>query len=305
MTELARKSAIDVRTAPYAALVLRLALGIVFVAHGVMKVFVLTLPGTAAFFAAHGFPGWTAYPVTTAEIVGGVLLVAGIATRAVSIALVPVMAGAILVHGPNGWSFTAPGGGWEYVAFLIAALVGQALLGAGAFAWTRASSPGHGAARAAASLAALLTLASPLPADAQSVAQRNAAIGQRYFEEVWNQGRVDVLDELLAPTYVNHTPSTPDPPPGPDGLKPIVLAMRRAFPDLHYEIQDVVATNDTVVLRVVMTGTHRADLFGLPATGRRVSVAQINIEHIRDGRIAEHWRVTDELTLMKQLGVVR
>lgn len=135
--------------------------------------------------------------------------------------------------------------------------------------------------------------------------ERNRSVGKRYFDEVWNQGRVEVLDELLAPEYVNHTPSTPNPPRGPEGLKPIVQALRRAFPDLHYEIQDIVATGGTVVMRVKMTGTHRGDLFGLPATGRRISVDQINIEHIRDGRIVEHWRVTDELSLMKQLGVVQ
>jgi steroid delta-isomerase-like uncharacterized protein len=130
-------------------------------------------------------------------------------------------------------------------------------------------------------------------------------MGRRYFEEVWNQGRLDVLDELLAPDYVNHTPSTPNPPPGPAGLKPIVQAIREAFPDLHYRIEDAVATDDAVILRVVMTGTHRGALFGLAPTGRRIEVKQINIEHIRNGRIAEHWRVTDELTLMRQLGVVQ
>jgi steroid delta-isomerase-like uncharacterized protein len=133
---------------------------------------------------------------------------------------------------------------------------------------------------------------------------RNAETGRRYFNEVWNQGNVAVLDELLAPSYINHTPSVPNPPPGPRGLKPIVLAMRQAFPDLHYEIKEVIATEDKVVMRVVMTGTHRGELFGLPATGRKVSVEQINIEHLRDGRIVEHWRVTDELKLMRQLGAV-
>jgi steroid delta-isomerase-like uncharacterized protein len=130
----------------------------------------------------------------------------------------------------------------------------------------------------------------------------NEKLARRYFEEAWNRGDVAVLDELLAPDYVNHTPSTPNPPPGPEGLKPIILALRRAFPDLHYEIKDVIATENAVTIRVVMTGTHRGDLFGLPPTGRRVQVDQINIEHIRDGRIVEHWRVTDELKLMRQLG---
>lgn len=146
---------------------------------------------------------------------------------------------------------------------------------------------------------------SPPGSASETLADSNANIARRYFEEVWNRGNVSTLDELLAPNYLNHTPSTPDPPPGPAGLKPIVLAMRRAFPDLHYEIKDVIATEQSVVVRVLMTGTHRGDLFGVAATGRRVEVEQINIEHIRDGRIVEHWRITDELKLMRQLGIVR
>ena len=133
----------------------------------------------------------------------------------------------------------------------------------------------------------------------------NRRLVERYFGEVWSGGDLDALDELLDPAYVNHTPSTPDPAPGPAGLKPIVRAFRVAFPDLQYAIEDVIATPEHVVARVTMTGTHRGPLFGLAPTGRRVSVAQINIERIRDGRIVEHWRVTDELSLLRQLGVVR
>lgn len=130
-------NSVDSRTAPYAALVLRLGLGAVFIAHAMLKLVVLTLPGTAAFFAAHGFPAWTAYPVFAAELAGGIALVGGLWTRWVALALVPVMAGALLVHWPNGWSFTAPEGGWEYVAFLIIALLAQSGLGDGAFALRR------------------------------------------------------------------------------------------------------------------------------------------------------------------------
>lgn len=128
---------IDPRTAPYAALVLRVALGAVFIAHALLKLVVFTLPGTARFFAAHGFPGWTAYPVFAAELLGGLALVAGVRVRAVALGLVPVMLGALTVHWPNGWSFVAPGGGWEYVAFLIAALLVQAALGGGPHALGR------------------------------------------------------------------------------------------------------------------------------------------------------------------------
>lgn len=159
--------------------------------------------------------------------------------------------------------------------------------------------------RTALLLIGLWSAAAPANAAESPAARRNRALGQRYFEEVWNRGRIGALDDLLTADYINHNPSTADPPPGPAGLKPIVVAIREAFPDLHYEIRDIVATDDTVVIRVRMTGTHRGDLFGLAPTGKRIAVDQINIERIRDGRIAEHWRVTDELSLMKQLGAVR
>jgi putative oxidoreductase len=117
----------------YAALILRIGLGTMFVAHGLLKIMVFTLPGAAAFFEQVGFPGWTAYLVTTAEIGGGVLLLAGIGVRAVSLALIPVLLGATYVHFGAGWVFSNPNGGWEYPAFLTLAAVVQALLGPGRF----------------------------------------------------------------------------------------------------------------------------------------------------------------------------
>ena len=117
----------------YAALILRLGLGIMFIAHGLLKVMVFTLPGTVGFFESQGFPGFTAYLVTAAEIGGGALLIAGVATRAVSLALIPVLLGALYVHWGAGWLFTNENGGWEYPAFLIVAALTQALLGAGRF----------------------------------------------------------------------------------------------------------------------------------------------------------------------------
>lgn len=123
---------LDGRLPLYGALVLRLGLAGVMVAHALLKLLVFTLPGTASFFEAHGFPGWTAYPVFGAELIGGVLLAVGVGTRVVAASLVPVMLGALAVHWPNGWMFVAPHGGWEYPAFLTVALVAQALLGRGA-----------------------------------------------------------------------------------------------------------------------------------------------------------------------------
>ena len=124
----------EARTTAYAALVMRLSLGVMFVAHALLKLAVFTLPGTAQFFQSIGLPGPLAYAVFAAELVGGLLLIAGVGTRWVAIALLPVLLGATWAHAGNGWVFSAPKGGWEYPAFLTAATVVQALLGNGAYA---------------------------------------------------------------------------------------------------------------------------------------------------------------------------
>ena len=120
----------------YAALILRIGLGVMFIAHGLLKLMVFTMPGTVAFFESQGFPGFTAYLVTAAEIGGGVLLLAGVATRTVALALLPILLGALYVHFGAGWVFSNANGGWEYPAFLALATVVQALLGAGRFRLT-------------------------------------------------------------------------------------------------------------------------------------------------------------------------
>lgn len=127
---------IDSRTAPYAALLLRLSLGIMFLAHGLLlKVFTFGLAGTAGYFQSIGYPSAFAYLVILGEVGGGLALILGFWTRPVSLLLVPILLGATLQHAPNGWLFTAQGGGWEYPAFWTMTLLVQALLGDGAYAW--------------------------------------------------------------------------------------------------------------------------------------------------------------------------
>jgi len=118
----------------YAALILRLALGIMFIAHGLLKVFVFTISGTVGFFDSIGFPGWLAYLVILGELSGGVLLVLGVYTRWAALATLPILLGASFVHFGNGWTFTNQGGGWEYPVFLAVVAVAVALLGNGAHA---------------------------------------------------------------------------------------------------------------------------------------------------------------------------
>lgn len=126
---------IDQRTAPYAALMLRLTLGFSFLAHAFLKLLVFTPAGTAKFFVSIGLPGWFGDAVMIAELIGGVMLILGVYARYVALVLIPDLIGAIVfVHAANGWSFANPGGGWEYPAFWAAALFAQFLLGDGAYA---------------------------------------------------------------------------------------------------------------------------------------------------------------------------
>lgn len=127
---------------------------------------------------------------------------------------------------------------------------------------------------------------------------------RRYFDELFNRGRLEVVDELLAPDYVNHSPGSPEQPRGREGVKQVVAALRAAFPDLHYSIDELIEGSDAVAVRTTMTGTHRGDLFGLPPTGRSITVAQITLERFRGDQIIAHHRLTDELGMMRQLGVI-
>lgn len=138
----------------------------------------------------------------------------------------------------------------------------------------------------------------------QAIAVDRERVIRRYFDELFGAGRVEILSELLAEDYVNHSPGSAELARTREGVAIVVAALRAAFPDLRYTIEDMVVGDTAIAVRTVMTGTHRGDFFGLPATGRQVRVAQMTIETFRESRIVAHHRVTDELALMRQLGVV-
>lgn len=124
-----------------AVFLLRVALGVMFIAHSwLLKLFVFTLPGTAQFFVSLGLPGWSAYAVFAAEAVAGLLLVLGIQARWVALVMLPVLAGATWAHWGNGWIFVSANGGWEYPAYLTLLAAVQFMLGDGAHALVRSSS---------------------------------------------------------------------------------------------------------------------------------------------------------------------
>jgi steroid delta-isomerase-like uncharacterized protein len=135
-------------------------------------------------------------------------------------------------------------------------------------------------------------------------AEESKATMRRYFLDAFEQGNIDLLDELLAPDYVNHTPATPDLPTGPEGVKGVVTMFRSAMPDLRVLIEDMIAEGDKVATRYTLEGTHEGELFGVPPTGQRLSIESITVERVSDGKIREHWRVTDELGMMQQLGAI-
>jgi putative oxidoreductase len=123
------------QTTRYGITLLRLSLGLMFAAHGLLKVLVFTLPGTAGYFESVGFPGFLAYIVAPAEVIAGVALLIGFRTRTVAALMIPLLLGATLVHLGNGWVFSAPKGGWEYPLYLVVAALAQSLLGSGALAF--------------------------------------------------------------------------------------------------------------------------------------------------------------------------
>ena len=123
----------DSRRIDLAAGLLRTGLGVMFIAHALLKYYVFTPAGTAQFFESLGLPGFLGYATIAAELVGGVMLIVGAYTRAVAFALVPVLLGATWAHFGNGWLFTAPKGGWEYPVFLTLAAVVVGLLGEGRY----------------------------------------------------------------------------------------------------------------------------------------------------------------------------
>ncbi|SPJ33936.1 DoxX family protein [Kushneria phyllosphaerae] len=114
-----------------AALLLRLALGTMFIAHGLTKLLVWTLAGTGQFFASIGLPAWVAWPITGLELAGGILLILGVRVRWVALILAAELAGASMPHIANGWMFTSTGGGWEYPVFLAATALALSFLDGG------------------------------------------------------------------------------------------------------------------------------------------------------------------------------
>ena len=130
------------------------------------------------------------------------------------------------------------------------------------------------------------------------------AIARRFLEEAFNSGNLDVVDELVAPEFVNHDAALPEPGVGIQAAKASITGYREAFPDLRLMIEQQLAEGEYVTTRWSARGTHQGNLMGMAPTGKQATVTGITIDRIVDGRFVESWTNWDTLGLMQQLGVI-
>ena len=136
-----------------------------------------------------------------------------------------------------------------------------------------------------------------------STAQENKAQFRRMYEEGLNRGNLAVADEVIDRDCLDHE-AHPGGDRGPESMRALITMLRTAFPDLHFAIEHLVAEGDTVAGRVTLSGTHEGPLMGMPPTGRSVRQASMHFVRFRDGKAIEHWGVRDDLSMMRQLGVI-
>lgn len=135
-------------------------------------------------------------------------------------------------------------------------------------------------------------------------AQDHREFVRNWNEQVWRQGNLDVIDDLVADDFVARDPGRPEPVRGPDGVREMVEVVRSAFPDVDVELQDCIVENDRIAVRNTITGTHDGEYFGIEATGESVEVDVVAFQRIEDRRYVEEWRLLDSLSFLQQLGIV-
>jgi steroid delta-isomerase-like uncharacterized protein len=134
------------------------------------------------------------------------------------------------------------------------------------------------------------------------MSEQNKMLVQRFIEEVWNQGRFTLIDELIASDHLDHQPGTDA--NGPEGERQYVAMLRAAFPDIHFTVEDQIAEGDKVVTRWTARATHTGEFQGLAPTGRQGVVTGIWIDRVANGKFVESWSIFDELGMLQQLGVI-
>lgn len=132
--------------------------------------------------------------------------------------------------------------------------------------------------------------------------EQNKAKVQRFYEEILRRGKLDVIDQIVAPNFVDHNPNNPTHDRA--GLMQFVKMMRTAFPDVSAKVVDLIGEGDRVAARITITGTHLGDFMGMPPSGKRFEIGCIDIVRCVDGKALEHWTEADDLGMLKQLGAL-
>ena len=134
--------------------------------------------------------------------------------------------------------------------------------------------------------------------------EQNKSLFRQFIDEVFNQGNMSAVDELVAPDFIEHEELPPGIPTDREGVKQLTLMLRSAFPDFKATIDDMLAEGDKVVVRMTWRGTHRGEFMGIPATGKSVSIGVIDIVRFSEDKFVEHWGLMDNASMMQQLGAV-
>lgn len=135
-------------------------------------------------------------------------------------------------------------------------------------------------------------------------AEENKVIVRRFIEQIFNRGNMSLVDEILAPDFVEHEELPPGIPRDREGVKQLTAMLHNAFPDFKATIDDLIAADDKVVIRMIWTGTQEGEFMGIPPSGNSVNVEVIDIMRLDGGKVVEHWGQMDNMGLMQQLGAM-
>jgi steroid delta-isomerase-like uncharacterized protein len=134
--------------------------------------------------------------------------------------------------------------------------------------------------------------------------EQNKALFRRFVDEMFNHGNMSLVDEVMAPDFVEHEELPPGIPQDREGVKHLATMLRSAFPDFKATIHDIIAEGDKVVVRMTWTGTQKGEFMGIPPTGKSVSFQVLDIVRMAGGKFVEHWGQMDSMGMMQQLGVI-
>jgi steroid delta-isomerase-like uncharacterized protein len=134
--------------------------------------------------------------------------------------------------------------------------------------------------------------------------EQNKALIHQFVEELINQGKLDIIDEIVSPDFVEHEALPPGIPPSREAPRAMFGMLQSAFPDLHATIEHLIAEDDKVVAHMTWAGTQEGEFMGIPPTGKHMSINVMDIFGIAGGQIVDHWGVSDMISMMQQLGLM-